>query len=104
MSSPRSSRLVIEGKAKLDPKATYKAIIVSLPTPPLCVLLEGDAAACALVREALKTASPEGKPSLFIREAAEGRYARIPPHRPRRSVRDHAGPTTTGHSSLRSTV
>ncbi len=69
---PASSRLVIEKKAKLDPKMTYKAIIVSLPTPPLCILLEGDAAACALVREALKTASPEGKPSLFIREAAKG--------------------------------
>ncbi len=47
---PASSRLVIEGKAQLDPKETYKAVIVSLPTPPLCVLLEGDAAACALVR------------------------------------------------------
>ena len=44
MSFPRSSRLAIENKAALDPKATYKAIIVSLPTPPLRVLLEGDAA------------------------------------------------------------
>ncbi len=69
---PSSSRLVIEKEAELDPKMTYKAIIVSLPTPPLGVLLEGDAAACALVRGALKTASPEGKPSLFIREAAQG--------------------------------
>ena len=36
-SSPRSSRLAIEKKVELDPKATYKAIIVSLPTPPLRV-------------------------------------------------------------------
>ena len=68
---PASSRLVVDKKAKLDPKTTYKAVIVSLPTPPLSVLLEGDAAACALVREAMKVASPEGKPSLFIREASK---------------------------------
>ncbi len=69
---PASSRLVIEGKAKLDTKETYKAIIVSLPTPPLCFVLEGEAAACTMVREALKTASPEGKPSLFVREVSKG--------------------------------
>ena len=68
---PASSRLVVEKKAKLNPKTTYKAVIVSLPTPPLSVLLEGDAAACALVRKAMKVASPEGKPSLFIREASK---------------------------------
>ena len=67
---PASSRLVIEGGVSLDPKATYKAILVSLPTPRLAVLLEGDAAACLLVRQALKTASPEMGPSLFVHEAA----------------------------------
>ena len=67
-----TSRLVIDKKTKLDPKTTYKAVLVSLPTPPLSVLLEGDPAACALVREAMKVASPEGKPSLFIREASKG--------------------------------
>jgi len=69
---PASSRLVIDKMAALDPKVTYKSIIVSLPTPPLCVLLEGDPAASNLVREALNTASPDGKPSLFIREAPKG--------------------------------
>ena len=68
---PATSRLAIENKVALDPKATYKAIIVSLPAPPLHVLLDGDAASCALIRQALKTASPEGKPSLFIAEAAK---------------------------------
>ncbi|MGZ6053614.1 MAG: lipase family alpha/beta hydrolase [Isosphaeraceae bacterium] len=68
---PATSRLAIENKVALDPKATYKAIIVSLPAPPLHVLLDGDAASCTLVRQALKTASPEGKPSLFIAEAAK---------------------------------
>ena len=69
---PSSSRLTIEGDVTLDTKLTYKALIISLPTPPLGVRLEGDAAACALVRKALDTASPEGKPSLFIRAAADG--------------------------------
>ncbi len=68
---PATSRLVIDKNAKLDPSTTYKAIIVSVPTPPLSVELEGNAAACVLVREAMKQASPEGKPSLFIREAAK---------------------------------
>ena len=68
---PASSRLVIEGKSELDTQETYKAVIVSLPTPPLCFLLEGDATACALVREAVKTASPEGSPSLFVREVSK---------------------------------
>jgi hypothetical protein len=68
---PAASRLVIEKQAALDPNATYKALITSLPTPPLTVLLTGDAAACALVREALQTASPEGKPSLFIAESTK---------------------------------
>jgi hypothetical protein len=69
---PASSRLEIEGTEPLDPKETYKATIVSLPTPPLFFLLDGDSAACAMVQEALKAASPEATPSLFIREASKG--------------------------------
>jgi hypothetical protein len=67
-----TSRLAVDKKAALDPATTYKAILVSLPAPPLSVRLEGDPPACALVREALKTASPEGKASAFIREATRG--------------------------------
>jgi hypothetical protein len=69
---PSSSRLTIEGNATLDPRRTYKAVVLSLPTPRLGVLLDGDAAALALVRASLKVASPEGQPSLFIRAADEG--------------------------------
>ena len=69
---PASSRLVIDGKAKLDPKETYRAALVSLPTPPLSALLEGDAAACAMVQDAVKKASPEASPSLFVREVSKG--------------------------------
>ena len=67
-----SSRLAIDRKVKLDAKTTYKAVLVSLPTPPLSFIVEGDPTACGLVRDALKTASLDGKPSPFIREATEG--------------------------------
>lgn len=68
---PATSRLAIEGEgdAGLDPAETYKARLMSLPTPPLVAFLDGDAAACDPVREALSTASPERGPSLFVREA-----------------------------------
>jgi hypothetical protein len=67
---PASSRLALDENATLDPQTTYKAMIVSVPTPAVCVRLEGDAACLSLVRKALETASPEGKPSLFVREAS----------------------------------
>jgi Caspase domain len=67
---PASSRVAIEGNAQLDPKQTYKALIISLPAPALAVRLEGDAAACELVKKAVAVGSPDGKPSLFIRVAA----------------------------------
>jgi hypothetical protein len=66
------SRLAVDKKAKLDPKTTYKAVIVSLPAPALSVTLDGDAVACALVRKALSVASTDQQPSLFIREATKG--------------------------------
>jgi Caspase domain len=69
---PASCRLAIEGNAQLDNDETYKAVIVSLPTPPLRFVVEGEAAACVLVRQAVMIASPEATPSLFVREAAHG--------------------------------
>ncbi len=68
---PTTSRLAVEQATALDPQNTYKAVIISLPVPPLGVVLEGQAADCALVRHAIATSSPEGKPSLFIIEAKE---------------------------------
>jgi hypothetical protein len=65
---PASSVLSIEGGAALDQNTTYKAVILSLPAPPLLIRLEGDDAACGLVRQAIAAAAPEGGPSLFIRE------------------------------------
>jgi hypothetical protein len=68
---PATSRLQLDTKASLDPSTTYKAVIISLPTPRLCVTLDGDRAALKLVHDALKKASPEGSQSLFIREATK---------------------------------
>jgi hypothetical protein len=72
---PASSRVAIEGDAQLDTRQTYKALIISLPTPALAVRLEGDATACKLVKKAVDVAPPEGKPSLFIRVAGPGENA-----------------------------
>ena len=72
---PASSRVAIEGDAPLDTRQTYKALIISLPAPALAVGLEGDAAACELVKKAVEIASPEGEPSLFVRVAGPGENA-----------------------------
>lgn len=69
----------------LDQAQTYKAIVTSLPLPPLVIALEGDTDALALLRAALATAEPNNQPSLLLREgdrteadfyveAAEERY------------------------------
>jgi len=68
---PASSVLSLDPGTPLDQKTTYKAVILSLPTPPVTVSLEGDTQARELVRTVLAKASPEGGPSLFIREASE---------------------------------
>ena len=69
---PTTSRVEIEGVENLLPTMTFKAVVLSLPTPALSVRLEGDEPACALVRQALAKAGPGGKPSQFVREAAAG--------------------------------
>jgi hypothetical protein len=50
------------------PEMTYKAIVTSLPLPPLGVAVEGDASGVELARHALATAE-YGQPSLYVREA-----------------------------------
>ena len=70
---PASSRLVIDGNAQLDIERDLQGHHrqPAHAAASLCGL-EGDAAACALVREAVMIASPEATPSLFVREAANG--------------------------------
>ena len=69
---PASSRIAIERDTQLDTRQTFKALIISLPAPALAVGLEGDTTACDLARKAVASASPEAKPSLFIRVAGAG--------------------------------
>ena len=53
---PASSRIAIEANAQLDTRQTYKAVIISLPTPRRWPPgLEGDAAACEFVEEERST-------------------------------------------------
>jgi hypothetical protein len=51
-----------------DTGKTYKAVVTSLPLPPVGVLLEGDESGLKLVREAINGQSPVGPASLYIRE------------------------------------
>jgi pimeloyl-ACP methyl ester carboxylesterase len=53
-----------------DTSTTYKAVVTGLPLPPLMVALEGDDAGLALLRTALTSAGPQGKPSLLVREGS----------------------------------
>jgi pimeloyl-ACP methyl ester carboxylesterase len=68
---PTFSQIEIEGIVDLTPTSTFKAVILSLPTPALGVRLEGDPATVTLARQRLATAGTGGKPSLFVREATE---------------------------------
>ena len=68
---PQLSQLKItRGNENLtsDTTATFKAVVTSLPLPPLGVRLEGDEEGLNLVRQALAIAGLEQKPSLYVRE------------------------------------
>ncbi|NET38654.1 MAG: caspase [Cyanothece sp. SIO1E1] len=58
---------------------TFKAVIVSLPLPPMKVYLEGDEDGLELVKEALATAGPDSKPSLYVQgiDSYEGADYRV---------------------------
>ncbi|NES05216.1 MAG: caspase [Okeania sp. SIO2F4] len=72
---PQRSKINISGISQLDPDTTYKAVVTSLPLPPVLISISGDPAGVELAREALATASPEGKPSLYVREATPSETA-----------------------------
>ena len=56
-----------------DPGQVYKAVLATLPLPPLDVQFEGDAAGVTLVRDALAKAGPTGGASLLVRESQRER-------------------------------
>lgn len=72
---PQLSRLNVSQDEKLGPKQVYKAVVTSLPLPPLGVCIEGDEAGVTLARQAIQAASPEHQQSLYVREVAESERA-----------------------------
>lgn len=58
----------IEGVENLSTDTTFKAVVTSLPLPPLGVYFEGDEAGVNLAREHLKIAGLDSKPSAYVRE------------------------------------
>jgi pimeloyl-ACP methyl ester carboxylesterase len=66
------SKIDIEGVQNLTKDRTFKAVVTSLPLPPLGVYFEGDKAGVNLALEKLKTAGINGKqPSAYVREEQE---------------------------------
>lgn len=59
----------------LEPELTYKAVVTSLPLPPLGVYLEGDEVGVTLVRQALQKAGLGQEASLYISEVADSESA-----------------------------
>ena len=68
---PTKSKINIEGVQNLTADSTFKAVVTSLPLPPLGVYFEGDEAGVNLAREQLQTAGLNGKPSAYVRESQE---------------------------------
>lgn len=62
--------LTLRSGAQPDAALTFKAVVTDVPVAPLAVQIVGDAAAVALVQQALASASPGGGPSTYVREAA----------------------------------
>jgi hypothetical protein len=72
---PQLSRLNVSQDEKLDPKQVYKAVVTSLPLPPVGVCIEGDEAGVSLARQAIQSASPGHQQSFYVREVAESERA-----------------------------
>jgi pimeloyl-ACP methyl ester carboxylesterase len=66
----RSKVEIIKGKESLSESESYWAVVTSLPLPSLKIYIKGDASEAAgveLVNQALQTAAPGNKPSLYVR-------------------------------------
>lgn len=68
---PTKSKIDIEGVQNLTNDSTFKAVVISLPLPPLGVYFEGDEAGVNLAREQLQTAGLNNQPSAYVREEQE---------------------------------
>ncbi|NEO13600.1 MULTISPECIES: caspase family protein [unclassified Moorena] len=73
---PQLSKIKIsQDSEKLDPELTYKAVVISLPLPPLGVYLQGDEKGVTLARQAIQEASFGEQASLYIREVVDSEDA-----------------------------
>lgn len=68
---PTKSKIDIEGVQNPTRDRTFKAVVTSLPLPPLGVYFEGDETGINLAREQLQTAGRNGQPSAYVREEQE---------------------------------
>lgn len=70
---PHLSQLrITQGSNHLDDtQAVFKALLSSVPIPAITVSLAGDTEGIQLVRQALKTASPNDQPSPYVREVVD---------------------------------
>ncbi|MBW4634728.1 MAG: caspase family protein [Iphinoe sp. HA4291-MV1] len=65
---PSLSKVNTSSVENLTSERTFKAIITSLPLPPLGIYFEGDEAGVNLARQALQTVGFDNKPSTYVRE------------------------------------
>lgn len=72
---PQLSKISISGIPHLDPETIFKAVVTRLPLPPVLISIAGETAGVELAQKALLTASPDGKPSLYVREATNSETA-----------------------------
>ena len=65
---PSLSKVEINGIENLATEQTFKAVVTSLPLPPLGVYFEGDEEGVNLARNAIEQMPPENKASVYVRE------------------------------------
>ena len=76
---PQLSKIDGSDPALTDHTNTFKAVVLSVPLPSLSVFVSGNAAGVDAARQAIATASPEGRPSLYIKatDTLEGASYRL---------------------------
>lgn len=68
---PTKSKIDIKGVQNLTTNSTFKAVVISLPLPPLGVYFEGDKTGVDLARTQLITAGLNGQSSAYVRESQQ---------------------------------
>lgn len=74
---PQLSWVRIGGVTNLDQSQLFKAVVISLPLPPLRVYFEGDRVGLELARQAMQSAGFDNQPSSYICEERQRTNARL---------------------------